>query len=212
MKIARMLAMSAMVLSVSMGMLMAQGGPPGGGGGGRGGGGRGGGRGGRGGIAAPLTLTVTGYTDGGMIPDSVGCGAAQMQKDSPKISWTGAPMGTMAFALIMHDSDVSIAGANGPDVLHWAIFDIPGDATGLPAGVPKMAMLADGSVQPNNIGGMPGFYSPCPPAPTTHHYVIELYALDAKLGLPATTSRTDLLAALAMHTRGKGTYYGIYHV
>jgi Raf kinase inhibitor-like YbhB/YbcL family protein len=218
MRMLRTLAVSVVVLGVSIGTIMAQappgGGAPGGGAGkgGGGGGGKGGGRGGRGGLAAPMTITVTGYTDGGMIPDSIGCGAAGMQKDSPKIDWTGAPAGTMAFAMILHDADMVIPPANVPDILHWAIFDIPGTATGLPAGVPKMAMLADGSVQPNNIAGMPGFYSPCPPAPTTHHYIIEVYALDAKLGLPATTSRADLLAALAMHTRAKGTYVGIYHV
>ncbi len=205
MRIARALAVSTMVVGVSIGMMLAQG-PPGGGKGGGGGRGKGGGK---GGIPAPLTITVAGYADGGMIPDSIGCAAAGQQKDSPKIDWAGAPAGTMSFALIMHDTDVAIQGS---DVLHWAIFDIPGTAAGLPAGVPKMAMLADGSVQPNNIGGMPGFYSPCPPAPTTHHYIIELYALDAKLGLPATTSRADLLAALAMHTRAKGTYVGLYHV
>src|ERR1700722_5062648 len=108
MKIVRALAISAMVLGVSIGMLAQapQGGPPGGGapGGGQGkggGGGRGGGGGGRGGggLAAPMTITVAGYSDGGMIPDSIGCGAAMMQKDSPKIDWTGAPAGTMAFAL-----------------------------------------------------------------------------------------------------------------
>lgn len=193
-----------LVLGVSVGMILAQA-PPGGGGGKGGGKGRGGGR----GMAAPIAITVAGYADGTMIPDSIGCGAAGAQKDSPKIDWTGAPMGTMAFALIMHDADMVM---NGNDILHWAIYDIPGTATGLPAGVAKMATLPDGSMQINNIAGMPGFYSPCPPAPTTHHYIIELYALDAKLGLPATTSRADLMAAILMHARGKGTYYGVYHV
>jgi Raf kinase inhibitor-like YbhB/YbcL family protein len=208
MKFTRALMVVMMVLGTSIGIMMAQGPPGGGGGGKKGGGGKGKG----GGIPAPLTITVAGYSDGGTIPDSIGCAASGTQKDSPKIDWKGAPDGTAAFALIMHDTDVSVQPVAVPDVLHWAIFDIPGTATGLPAGVPKMAMLADGSVQPNNIGGMPGFYSPCPPAPTTHHYIIEVYALDAKLGLPASTSRADLLAALAMHTRAKGTYVGLYHV
>lgn len=202
MKIVRALAVCVVVLGVSIGMMLAQGPPPGGGG--RKGGGKG-----KGGIPAPLTITVAGYADGGLIPDSIGCASSQTQKDSPKIDWRGAPAGTAAFALILHDTDVAVQGS---DVLHWAIFDIPGTATGLPAGVPKTASLADGSVQLNNIAGQPGFYSPCPPAPTTHHYIIEVYALDAKLGLPASTSRADLLAALAMHTRAKGTYVGVYHV
>src|ERR1700722_13200270 len=124
MRIVKALAVSMMVLGVSIGMMLAQA-PPGGGGGKGGGKGRGGG-----GIPAPMTLTVAGYSDGGMIPDSIGCAAAGAQKDSPKIDWTGAPAGTMAFALIMHDTDVAVQGS---DVLHWAIFDIPGDSTGLPA-------------------------------------------------------------------------------
>ena len=107
-------------------MLPAQGG----GGGAKGGGKKGGGK---GGIPAPLTIMVAGYSDGGMIPDSIGCAASGMQKDSPKIDWKGAPDGTAAFALIMHDTDVTINPAANPDVLHWAIFDIPGTATGLPA-------------------------------------------------------------------------------
>jgi phosphatidylethanolamine-binding protein (PEBP) family uncharacterized protein len=40
---------------------------------------------------------------------------------SPKIDWSGAPAGTVTFALIMHDTDVDI---NGDDVLHWAIFNV----------------------------------------------------------------------------------------
>ena len=206
MKLARAMAIAGLALGVSVGMMMAQGG-----GGGRGkGGGKGRGKGG--GIPAPLSITVSGYSDGGMIPDSIGCAANGQQKESPKIEWSGAPAGTMAFALIMHDTDVTLAPVAVPDVLHWAIFDIPGNATGLPAGVAKTATLPDGSVQINNVAGMPGFYSPCPPAPTVHHYIIEVYALDAKLGLPATATRAELMAALEMHTRAKGTYVGVYHV
>ncbi len=204
MKLARGLAIVVVTLAFAAGMMLAQNG---------GGRGKGGGKGrGKGGIPAPLTVTVTGYSDGGMIPDSIGCAANGQQKESPKIEWSGAPAGTMAFALIMHDTDVTLAPVAVPDVLHWAIFDIPGTATGLPAGVAKTATLPDGSVQINNVAGMPGFYSPCPPAPTVHHYIIEVYALDAKLGLPATATRAELMAALEMHTRAKGTYVGVYHV
>lgn len=197
MRIVRALAVCIVVAGFSIGLMLAQGG----------GGGKGGGKGkGGGGIPANMTLTVAGYPDGGSIPDAVGCKGGQ--KGNPKIDWSGAPAGAMAFALIMHDTDVAIQGS---DVLHWAIFNIPGTATGIAGDLPKTANLPDGSVQINNIAGTPGFYSPCPPAPTVHHYIIELYALDSKLDLPATASRADLMAALAMHTRAKGTYVGTYH-
>lgn len=171
-------------------------------------GGKGGKKGG-GGIAPPLNLTVTGYSDGGAIPSRFGCMGGQNQGVSPAISWGAAPAGVMSFAVIFHDTDVSLP--NGDDVLHWAIFDIPGTATGLAENLAKTASLPDGSVQMNNIAGMPGYFNPCPPPPTVHHYIFEVYALDQKLGLPATTSRGDLLKAMQGHVRGKGTYVGTYH-
>jgi hypothetical protein len=203
MRIVKGLLTAALVLGVALSVAIAQGPPPGGGGGGKGGGK------GRGGLPAPMVLTVAGYADGGMIPNTIGCTGGQPTGKSPKIDWTGAPPNAAAFAMIMHDADMAL---NGSDILHWAIFDIPGTATGLAADLPKTAELADGSKQLNNIGGMPGFFNPCPPAPTTHHYIIELYALSAKLGLPATTSRADLEKALLAPgaTLSKGVYAGMY--
>ena len=72
-------------------------------------------------------------------------------------------------------------------------------------------MLDDGSMQINNIAGMPGFMGPCPPAPTVHHYIFEIYALNAKLDpLPAATSRLDLIKAMGSKIIAKGVYTGTY--
>jgi Raf kinase inhibitor-like YbhB/YbcL family protein len=168
------------------------------------------GRGGKkgGGIPAPLRITVTGYSDGGAIPGKYGCGGGNMGV-SPAIEWSGAPAGTQSFAIIFHDTDVALP--NGDDVLHWAIYNIPGTATGLPENLAKTAELPDGAHQLNNIAGMPGFFNPCPPPPTTHHYIFEVYALDEKLDLAANATRADLLKAMEGHTRAKGTYVGTYH-
>jgi Raf kinase inhibitor-like YbhB/YbcL family protein len=154
-------------------------------------------------------ITVTGYPDGGAIPSEFGCSGGQNTGVSPALLWTGAPQGTIAYAVIFHDTDVALP--NGDDVLHWAIFDIPGTATGLPQNVAKTATLPDGSVQLNNIAGMPGWFNPCPPPPTVHHYIFEVYALDQKLGLSATSSRAELLKAMQGHVRAKGTYVGTFH-
>jgi Raf kinase inhibitor-like YbhB/YbcL family protein len=170
---------------------------------------KGGGKGKGGAIPAPLTINVTGYFDGGAIPAKFGCMGGQNSGVSPQIIWSGAPAGTMTFAVIFHDTDVALP--NGDDVLHWAIFNIPGSATGLPENVAKTATLPDGSVQLNNIAGMPGFFNPCPPPPTTHHYILEVYAVDTKLDLPQTASRADLLKAMQGHVRAKGTYVGTFH-
>jgi Raf kinase inhibitor-like YbhB/YbcL family protein len=169
-------------------------------------GGKGGGKGKGPGIPAPLVLKLADYADGSAMPAKNGCANGNMAV-SPKIDWSGAPAGTMTFALILHDTDVDI---QGDDVLHWAIFNIPGTATGLPEKVANTPDLPDGSRQLNNIGRSSGFFGPCPPAPTVHHYIIEAYAVDAKLDVPATGTRADLLAAMKGHVRAKGTYVGTY--
>ena len=66
-----------------------------------------------------------------------------------------------------------------------------------------------GSVQGNNITGQPSYMGPGAPAgPRYHHYVFELYALNAMLDLPATASRDDLLKALQGKITAKVAYVG----
>lgn len=166
-----------------------------------------GGRGRGPGIPPPLKVTIPGFSDGGSIPTTYGCSAGKNPNLSPAINWSGAPEGTQSFAVILHDTDLQM----GPeDVLHWAIYNIPGTATGLPEGVPVKDKLDDGSAQLQNIGRGNGYFNPCPPPPTVHHYIFEVYALDAKID-PAPANRADLLKAMVGHVRAKGTYVGTYH-
>jgi Raf kinase inhibitor-like YbhB/YbcL family protein len=171
-----------------------------------------GGKGGKkGGIQLPpmIHLTVDSFTDGGNIPSKYTCAAGQ-NSPSPTISWTGAPATTQSYALIMHDPDPVLMGSATNDVLHWAIFDIPGDSKGLPEGV-KAGDQADGSKQIGNITGMMAYLGPCPPAGHgDHHYTFEIYALNAKLGLPASTSRADLLNAMNGKVVAKGVFIGMF--
>src|SRR6476659_7882718 len=90
----------------------------------------GGGEGRRGGGRGPqgpgLALTMTSFQDGGEIPAKF-VGAMGV---SPKLDWANVPMGTMTFALVMHDPDVALQ-RKLDDVLHWMAFNIPGTATSL---------------------------------------------------------------------------------
>ena len=98
---------------------------------------------------------------------------------SPAISWSGAPPGTASFAVIMDDPD-----AAGGTWVHWVIFDIPGSATGLPAGMPKAGSLPDGSRQGACWGvtsfNRVGYHGPCPPPGKPHRYVFKVWALSGK--------------------------------
>ena len=77
----------------------------------------------RGGIPSPLKIMVSGYSDGGEIPEKYTC-AAKPPGGSPQIEWSGAPAGTMSIALIFHDGDVH-PGKSFDDVTHWIAWNIP---------------------------------------------------------------------------------------
>jgi Raf kinase inhibitor-like YbhB/YbcL family protein len=173
--------------------------------------GKGGGGKGKGGIQLPpmINIKIADFADGGRIPNKYTCAAGQTSP-SPAITWSGAPASTQSYAIIFHDPDPVLGGSATNDVLHWAIFDIPGTATGLPEGI-KAGDQADGSKNLNNITGQPVYMGPCaPPGHGDHHYTFEIFALNAKLGLPANTPRADLMKAMDGKVVAKGVYIGIF--
>jgi Raf kinase inhibitor-like YbhB/YbcL family protein len=165
----------------------------------RGGGARGGG--GRGFNLPPLLMQTDAFPDGGIVPQKyAGRGGVQ-----PGFKFSGAPEGTVSYAIIFHDIDVALQGNTG-DVLHWIAWNIPAGAGGIPEG-----KLPDGAVQGANITGQNVYFGPGAPAgPRYHHYVFELYALNANLDLPATAGRDELLKAMAGKITAKAAYVGRY--
>jgi hypothetical protein len=159
-------------------------------------GGRGGGRGRGGGFAlAPLLMETDAFPDGGIVPQKfAGRGGIQ-----PGFTFSNAPEGTVSYAIIFHDLDVALK--NSPeDVLHWMVWNVPASAKGIPEG-----KLPDGAVQNRNYFG-PG----APAGPRYHHYVFELYALNANLELTPMATREDLLAAMQGKVVAKAAYVGRY--
>jgi Raf kinase inhibitor-like YbhB/YbcL family protein len=155
-----------------------------------------------------MTLSSTAFTDGGVIPDKY-TQASDTTPVSPALNWENAPAGTQSFALIMHDPDTA-PNKGSADVLHWMAFNIPAAARALPENVPTLAELPDGTIQPNNLRGNPGFMGPG--ARTVyHHYTFELYALDTKLNLTAAATRPEILEAMNGHILGKAVILGRFH-
>jgi Raf kinase inhibitor-like YbhB/YbcL family protein len=175
--------------------------------------GKGGGKGGGKAKGPGLTLTTTAFPDGGVIPPKYTQDAGDAAV-SPPLSWTNVPPNTQSFVLHMHDPDVALQrGTN--DVIHWLVWDIPGDATGLPEGVKPEAMSANGMMQGKNNGGVVGYRGPgAPAAGPMHHYTFELYALDTKLNIhpaeDATPQATldQVKAAMQGHINGKAVLVG----
>jgi Raf kinase inhibitor-like YbhB/YbcL family protein len=149
----------------------------------------------------PLLMETTAFPDGGIVPQKY----AGMNGVQPGFKFSNAPEGTVAYAIILHDIDVAIGGGTD-DVLHWIAWNIPASADGIPEG-----KLPEGSVTGKNLRGTNAYMGPgAPPGPRYHHYVFELYALNAKLDLPETASRAELLAAMKGKTVAKAAYVGRY--
>ena len=86
--------------------------------------------------------------------------------------------------------------------------------TSLPEGVPRASQLPDGTRQISATGT--SYRGPGAPASgPAHHYLFELFALDAMLDVPAVgasppNTRAAVVAAMAGHIRGKATYVGLF--
>ena len=190
-------ALTLMMVAAFAFDVAAQGPPAAGGQGGRGGGGRGGG----GFSLPPLLMETDAYPDGGIIPQKY-VSANNGGNVLPAFKISNAPAGTVAYAVIFHDLDVALGGPG--DVLHMMAWNIPAAGNGWPEG-----KLPDGSVYGTNTMRQAAYMGPGAPAgPRYHHYVFELYALNANLDLPATASRDDLLKAMTGKTTAKAAYVG----
>ena len=128
-----------------------------------------------------MRLTSSAFEDAGVIPKKY---TEDGENVSPPLAWTEVPEGVKEFALVVDDPD---APREDPWV-HWLMYKIPGDATGLGEGVPRResvgnpagALQGVNSFDRNNVG----YRGPAPPpGHGTHHYHFKLYALDRPLDL-----------------------------
>jgi hypothetical protein len=163
----------------------------------------------------PMILAIAGWQDGGVIPLKFTQAGEQV---SPELKWTNVPAGTVSFVVNMLDPDVSVQKTTETQP-HWIVWNIPGAATGLPEGVKPGGDLPDGSHQISASG--PQYRGPgAAAAGPLHHYTFEVYALDTKLDVVASTATQPIPAALetraavmkAMngHVLGKAVYVGLF--
>jgi Raf kinase inhibitor-like YbhB/YbcL family protein len=129
---------------------------------------------------------------------------------SPQVSWTKGPASTKSYAVAMEDADAHLPG--GPPITHWLVFNIPASATSLPASLPPQgtATAPAGMVSANNIAKKTGYFGPKTPPKSTHHYHLQVLALDETVPLTDGASRDDFAKAIAGHVVGTGEVVGLY--
>src|SRR5438094_2660821 len=82
--------------------------------------------------AASFSLTSSDLKEGEKLamPQVSGIFGAGGQDVSPQLSWSGFPSGTQSFVVTMCDPEAPTVSG----FWHWAVVNIPGDVTELPAG------------------------------------------------------------------------------
>lgn len=156
--------------------------------------------------ADTFTLTSTDIAQGKFMSkaqefEGFGCSGGN---SSPELSWSGAPKGTKAFAILAYDPDAP----TGSGWWHWQIINIPMSVTTLPAGAGDSSkkLSPEGSIQIKNDYGIRGFGGACPPkGHGVHRYQFTIHALSKKLELPqdASGALTGYMVnthSLALHT------------
>lgn len=165
---------------------------------------------------ANFILTVDGFADGADIPvrfSQAAEGAAPGGGTSPALNWINVPAGTQSFVVNMEDLDFAPNRGTKTQV-HWVVWNIPGDATGLAEGQPAGDQLPNGASQVSATGRV--YRGPGAPATRPkHHYMIEVYALDTTIAVTATddpiATRDAVMAAMEGHVLGKSVYLGRFH-
>ncbi len=156
--------------------------------------------------AATLSLTSPAFVTGGVIPAANTCSGVNT---SPQLTWTGGPSGTLSFAVVLTDLSLT------PHLVHWVIYDIPADATGLPADVENAYTPANvpGAHQAVSVHAPTiGYYGPCPPQPPAHDYEFAVYALPTTTLPDATmqTTRDAAASSIMAHQLARATLTGNY--
>ena len=129
---------------------------------------------------------------------------------SPQLSWSGAPAGTLSFAITCFDPDAP----TGSGFWHWVVANIPTNVSSLPlgAGDPSKGAMPAGALEVRTDFGKPGYGGPCAPqGDNFHRYIFTVYAVDLKaLPVTADTSAAVVGFYLNFHTLAKTSLIGIF--
>lgn len=150
-----------------------------------------------------LTLSSSAFQPGGSIPAACTCEGANR---SPPLSWNGLPPGTKSLALIVDDPDAPDPAAPRMTWVHWVLYNLPPDYSGLPEGV---AALPAGAREGVNDWKRTGYGGPCPPI-GRHRYFHKLYALDAMLPDLDRPDKARLEQAMQAHVLAQAELIGTY--
>jgi Raf kinase inhibitor-like YbhB/YbcL family protein len=153
-----------------------------------------------------MEITSPAFEHYGKIPKLYTCDGTDI---SPPLSWSDVPEDAKSLVLIVDDPDAPDPTSPKMTWVHWLIYNLPADSTGLPENYNSETLSsADVGVgvndwKRNNYGG------PCPPI-GEHRYFYKLYALDTPLEQMDNPTKSDILQAMENHVLASAELVGIY--
>lgn len=152
-----------------------------------------------------LIISSPAFLHHGLIPVRHTCDG---QDVSPALVWTGVPEGAKSLVLIVDDPDAPDPAAPEMTWVHWILYNLPPDMSGLPEGIQEKD-LPPGTLQGMNDWSRTGYGGPCPPV-GSHRYFHKLYALCAILPDLKKPVRETLEEAMKDHVIARSELIGHY--
>jgi Raf kinase inhibitor-like YbhB/YbcL family protein len=143
------------------------------------------------------------FKEGESIPAIYTCDGDDI---SPSLAWEGVPEDARSLALIVDDPDAPDPAAPKMVWVHWVLYSLPPDTSGLPEAVSE---LPAGTREGINDWQRAGYGGPCPPI-GRHRYFFKLYALDTLLPDLREPTKDQLLQAIEGHVIEEAVLMGTY--
>jgi hypothetical protein len=147
-----------------------------------------------------MRLSSTAFDDGEAIPRRYGY---REENVNPPLELTDVPDDAASVALVVDDPDAVDPAGKVWD--HWVVWNLPAEATTIPADWDASGDAAEGV----NDYGETGYGGPNPPD-GEHTYRFVAYALDTRLDLPVGATKADLESAMEGHVLAEDSLEGTY--
>lgn len=150
-----------------------------------------------GGSSGSFTLTSPNHMEGAKFAEKYTCassGGTLMTGANPELDWSGAPAGTMSFAITFIDTTL---GESSPLGQHWAIWNIPASVMKFPEATTSLS----GDLASAKQSGK--FFAPCAQSLMNgmdDQYAFTIYALSTATLNVSGTSVANVLTALKSAT------------
>ena len=152
-----------------------------------------------------MTITSPAFEANVEIPRGYTCDGKDV---SPPLVWDEVPAEAKSLVLIVDDPDAPDPAAPKMTWVHWVLYNLPANSTGLPEAVVSTA-LPTGAMEGNNDWKRSGYGGPCPPI-GRHRYFFKLYALDTVLADLNKPTKSEVQQVMAGHVIAEAQLMGTY--